>query len=140
MDKIKIGIELEDLWSRGDYREFIMSLVKDDCKYEVHIISSGTTAFVISTGDVLGLPDSQVHIVNFTQDKLDKIDELGIDIYLENLKYVADQIENTTEAYGVYVNELPSKFHAQPKYIVDFEHLVNGLNSNYCEGFKAKED
>ena len=140
MNKIKIGIEITDLWSRGDYREFVQSLIKDDCKFEVHIISNSTTAFIISVGDVLGLPDSQVHIINFTQDKINKINELGIDIYLENLKYVADQIENTTEAYGVYVNELPNKYYGQPQYIVEFERVVNEINGEPCEGIKTKED
>jgi hypothetical protein len=85
MDKIKVGIEIEDHWSNGDYREFIMSLVKN-CNYEVYIISSSTTAHIITVGAILGLPDNQIYIVNFTQDKINKIIELGIDIYLENLK------------------------------------------------------
>ena len=76
----------------------------------------------------------------FTQDKIDKIVALGIDIYLENLKYVADQIENTTDCYGIYVNELPNKYRVQPQYIVDFERLVNGLNGENCGELTAKED
>ena len=139
MDKIKVGIEIEDHWSNGDYREFIMSLVKN-CNYEVYIISSSTTAHIITVGAILGLPDNQIYIVNFTQDKINKIIELGIDIYLENLKYVADQIENTTEAYGIYINELPNKFYARPQYMVDFDRAVNNINGENCGEVEAKKD
>ncbi len=139
MNKILVGIEIEDSWNTGDFREFTMSLTKDD-RFEVHIISNSTTAHIITVGAILRLPDSQIHIVNFTQDKIAKIEELGIDIYLENLKYVADQIENTTQAYGVYINDLINRFYSKPEYIVQFERLVNELNEENCGELKAKEE
>lgn len=140
MSKIKVGFEITDSWNNGGFREFITSISKDE-RYELYIISNDdSSAFINSVGIILGLPTTQVYVVNFTQDKLDKIDALGIQIYFENLKYVADQIENTTMAYGIYVNILPVKFYAQPTYVVDFERLVNGIDGNTCEEFKAKED
>ena len=141
MTKIKVGFEVTDNWARGDFREFITSLTKLPEKYELYIISNDdSSAYISSVGVTLGLPTTQVYVVNFTQDKLDKIDALGVEIYLENLKYVADQIEDTTNAYGIYVNELPRKYYAQPTYIVDFERLINGLNQGTCEeSFEPKE-
>lgn len=140
MNKIKVGFEVTDNWKNGGFREFIQSLMKLPEKYEVYIISNDDiSAYVVSVGDILMIPNSRVFIVNFTQDKIDKIVALGIDIYLENLKYVADQIENTTDCYGIYVNELPNKYRVQPQYIVDFERLVNGLNGENCGELTAKE-
>jgi hypothetical protein len=141
MTKIKVGFEVTDNWAKGDFREFITSLTKLPEKYELYIISNDdSSAYISSVGVTLGLPTTQVYVVNFTQDKLDKIDALGVEIYLENLKYVADQVEDTTNAYGIYVNELPRKYYAQPIYIVDFERLINGLNQGTCEeSFEPKE-
>lgn len=140
MVKIKVGFEVTDNWSNGGFREFITSIFKDD-RYELYIISNDdNSAYITSVGVALGLPTTQVFIVNFTQDKLDKIDLIGIQIYLENLKYVADQIENTTGSYGIYVNELPNKYQVQPAYVVSFDRLVNGLNGENCGQLEAKEE
>lgn len=140
MGKIKVGFEVTDNWNNGGFREFIKSIRKNE-KYELYIISNdNNSAYITSIGVTLELPTTQVFIVNFTQDKLDKIDLLGIQIYLENLKYVADQVENLTNAYGIYVNIMPVKFYAQPTYVVDFERLVNGINVENCGELEAKED
>ena len=51
MSKIKVGFEVTDSWSHGDFREFIKSLIKDDCKYEVYIISNDdSSSFISSVG------------------------------------------------------------------------------------------
>lgn len=140
MVRIKVGFEVTDNWSNGGFREFITSIRKD-VRYELYIISNDdNSAYITSVGVALELPTTQVFIVNFTQDKLDKIDLIGIQIYLENLKYVADQIENTTGSYGIYVNELPNKYQVQPAYVVSFDRLVNGLNGENCGQLEAKEE
>lgn len=140
MDKIKVGFEVTDNWTKGDFRQFIISLIKSN-RYEVFIISTDdVSAYVSSVGNTLELDSSHVILTNFTVDKVQAIEDNKIQIYLENLKYVADTIENTTEAYGIYVNESPNKYYVQPKYIVEFERLINNINTGDCGEVAVKAE
>ena len=140
MNRIRVAFEVTDNWKNGGFREFIQSLLKDE-KYEVFIISNDDiSSYILSIGESLGIPEGKVFIVNFTKDKIETIENLSIDIYLENLKYVADEIENTTECFGIYVDELPNQYYVQPKYIVAFERIAAELNRENCEEVKPKEE
>lgn len=140
MDKIKVGIEVTDNWTRGDFRQFVMSISKNTA-YELYIISNDDiSAYIVAAGVVLGLPTDRVVITNFTDDKIDAITLNGIQIYLENLKYVADRIDYETDCYGIFVNEIPDRFQAQPTYIVDFDRAVVQIIKDNCEGIEAQEE
>lgn len=139
MSKLKVGFEITDNWHRGDFREFIQKLIKDDCNYEVYLISNDDiSSYIYSIGESLRLPNDHVIVVNFTQDKLQKIVDLELDIYLDNLKYVADQIENTTDTYGIYVDELPNKYYLEPKYVIQFNNVLKLIRREDCA--EAKEE
>lgn len=138
MNKIKVGFEITDIWKNGDFRQFIQKLLRDD-RFELYLVSNNDiSAYILSVGEVLQLPTSRVFIVNFTQDKIQKIVDLKLDIYLETLKYVADQIENTTDCHGIYVNELPITYYVQPGYIVQFNRVVSEINKENCEELKEE--
>lgn len=140
MDKIKVAFEVQDSWKNGGFREFIQSLLKDE-RFDVYIISNDDiSAYILSIGEILRIPNEKVIVVNFTQDKIQTINDLQIDIYLENLKYVADEIENTTDCYGIYVDELPSQFYVRPKYIVAFERVIEELKRENCAEGTPKEE
>lgn len=139
MSKIKIGFEVTDNYKNGGFREFIQSLLKDE-RFEVYIISNNDiTSYVLSIGESLQIPEGRIFIVNFTNDKIETIQNLGINIYLENLKYVADQIENTTDCYAVYIDQLPNTYYVKPKYIVEFERVLEEINRDNCEKATCKE-
>jgi hypothetical protein len=128
MDKIKVGFEVTDNWKRGDFREFIQSLIKDNCNYEVYIISNDDiSSYIYSIGEELSLPSSRVIVVNFTVDKVQAIINNKIDIYFDNLQYVVMNIQETTDCEAILVTGLPNKYYAKPTYQVEFIRIVNML-------------
>ena len=131
---VKVSFEVTDNAVRGDFREFIKELVRMPDVFSVYIISNDdTSAYINSIGTQLGIESSKVFIVNFTQDKIDSIESNKIDIHLDNLIYVATAVENTSEAYGLFVNELPNKYYVQPSYVVEFWRLVERIRDGEAQ-------
>lgn len=128
--KIKVSFEVTDNWRRGDFRELIRVLLSEPTKYEIYIISNDdTTAYIQSVGQILGLDSNHILVVGFTQDKLDEITANKIDIHLDNLLTTTTLVDETTEADGIFVNELPNKYYLEPAYIVEFGRRVEDINA-----------
>lgn len=132
---INISFEITDNWARGEFRELIKGLIKYPEKYNVYILSNDdSSAYIQSVANVLkratpdwNKNDDHTLIVGFTNDKITTIDQYKIDIHLDNLLYVVTQIEEETEAYAIYVNELPNKYDVEPTYIVELERAVERI-------------
>lgn len=125
---INISFEITDNWTKGEFRELIKDLMKYPDRYNVYIISNDdSTAYIQSVGTVLKMAADHILIVGFTNDKINAINQYDIDIHLENLLYVATEIEESTDAYSVFVNELPNKFDVKPSYIVELERVVDRI-------------
>jgi len=133
--KINISFEVTDNWVKGEFRELIKELLKYPERYNVYIISNDdSSAYIQSVANALRVsaPDWNINndhtiIVGFTPDKITAINQYKIDIHLENLLYVSTQIEEETEAYSVYVNELPNKYDVKPAYVVELERVVENI-------------
>lgn len=134
-DKINISFEVTDNWAKGEFRELIKELLKYLDRYNVYIISNDdSSAYIQSVSAFLKVAapdwnknDDHTIVVGFTNDKIAAINQYKIDIHLENLLYVATQIEEETEAYAVYVNELPNRYNVKPAYIVELERVVENI-------------
>lgn len=127
--KIKVSFEVTDNWSRGDFREFTKALLILAEQYELFIISNdNSTTYIQSIGQILGLDSNHVLVEGFTQDKIDAIVANNIDIHLDNLLNTTTLVDETTDAYGIFVNELPNKYLMEPSYIVEFGRVVERIN------------
>lgn len=126
---IKVSFEVTDNWNRGEFRSFIRELLKDTEHYDVYIISNDdSSSYIQSIGQVLGMDNSKVIIVSFTANKLAAITSNKIDIHLDDLLNTTTLVDETTEAYGIFVNELPNRYEIKPTYIVEFGRKVEQLN------------
>lgn len=127
MNKIKVGFEVTDNWSKADFREFIF-LLKGNDNYDLYIISNDdTSAYILSVGAQLGLPSNRVIITNFTQDKVQAIVDNNLDIYFDNLQMVVLTIQETTDCEAILVNELPNRYKAKTTWYVQFEQVIKQL-------------
>ncbi len=70
-----------------------------------------------------------VIICAFTQDKIDAINQYGINIHFDNLDSTIIRVDNETEANGVLVNSIPNRYYMTFDYIVKFNNLLNRLVS-----------
>lgn len=139
MNKIKVGFEVTDNWSKGDFREFIQALLRNP-NYDVYIISNNdTSSYIYYIGEQLRLPVNRVIITNFTDDKVDAIVENGINIYLDNLQMVVLKIQETTDCEAILVNELPNKYYAKPTYQVEFDRVIKKISDEEESGGKTLE-
>ena len=139
MSKIKVGFEVTDTWVRGDFKQFIQGLVKDE-RFDVYIISNDNlSSYIVSIGNLLGIPSNKVLIVNFTNDKIQAIINNGIEIYFENLQYVSTQIDELTDCNSILVTGIPNKYYTSPDYLIKFnrayDNIINKLNeeSGSCQ-------
>jgi hypothetical protein len=134
MTKLKISFEITDNWDIEGFRNFIKMLLSEDANYEVYIISNDDSAINITTvGTNLGLDQSNIIICNFTQDKVNAIDNNNIDIHFDNLQSFILLVDELTEAYGILVTPNLNKFYLTPDYVVTFNNLVKRLTSNENE-------
>lgn len=129
MNKIKVSFEVQDNWKRGDFREFIQGLLKND-SYEVYIISNDdTTAYILSIGETLGIPNNRVIVTNFTSDKVETIANYNIDVHFDNKQATVIAVDAETDAEAILVDSIPNKYLVEPKYQVEFERVIKKLIS-----------
>lgn len=127
--RIKVSFEVTDNWSRGDFREFIKALLILNEQYELFIISNNnSTDYIRSVGQILGLDTNHTLVEGFTQDKLNAVVSNNIDIHLDNLLSTTTLVDETTDAYGIFVNELPNRYLMEPSYVVEFGRVVERIN------------
>lgn len=127
--KIKVSFEVTDNWKREDFRKFIRELIAQPTLYELFIISNdNTTAYINSVGQILGLDTAHTIVCSFTVDKTNAITSNEIDIHLDNLLPTTTLVDETTDADGIYVNELPNKYYLNATYIVEFGRRVDDIN------------
>jgi len=133
--KINISFEVTDNWNKGEFRELIKHLLNYPERYNVYIISNDdSSAYIQSVANTLKIlvPDWNINddhtiIVGFTVDKINAINQYNIDIHMDNLLYVVTEIETETEAYALYVNDLPNRYEVKPSYIVELERVVENI-------------
>ena len=121
---INVSFELTDNWEVEGFRNFIKILMSDD-GYNVFIISNDdSSAYITKVGETIGLPESNVIICNFTNDKIQAITDNNIDIHFDNLQSFILLVDNTTDASGVMVTHLLNKYYLRPDYVIIFERLI----------------
>ena len=129
MNKIKVSIEITDNYNIESFRNFIKLLLSDDENYEVFIISNDdSSAEIVTVGNNLGLPNSNVIICNFTNDKIQAITDNNIDIHLDNLQSFVMLVDETTDAYGILVTPNLNKFYLESDFVIVFNRLVKQIN------------
>lgn len=126
---INISFEIEDSWNLDHFRSFIKLLLSDD-KFDVFIISNNDDSNMItSVGYSLGLPESNIIICNFTDDKLEAIQNKQIDIHFDNLQSFIMMVDETTDARGILVTPFLNKFYLKADFILTFERILKEIES-----------
>lgn len=128
---IKVSFEITDNWEIDGFRNFIKMLLSDTDNYEVYLISNDdSSAYITTVGTQLGLDSNHVLITNFTNDKIDAINNNNIQIHIDNLQSFILLVDETTDAYGVLVTKLLNKYYLTPDYIITFNRLVELIKKN----------
>ena len=128
-NKYKISFEISDNWNIEGFRNFIKLLLSDDENFDVYIISNDDVAgYINKVGESLNLDNSHIKICNFTDDKIQKIEENNIDIHLDNLQSFVILLE-PTNTHGILVTKNLNKFYLQPDYILVFDRLLQQIKN-----------
>lgn len=124
--KLRISIEIEDNWSRGDFRIFVKYLLSIEA-YDVYIISNNDIAADITRiGESLGMESDHIIVCNFTDDKLQAIVNNNINIHFDNLQSFIMLLE-TTDAEGILVSGKVNKYYAKQDYLVVFDNVLEEI-------------
>lgn len=131
MSSIKnISFEVTDNWSIGGFRNFIKLLLSEDTAYNVFIISNDdSTDYIYSVASVLGIATSNIKICNFTDDKIQEIEDNDIHVHLDNLQSFVLLVDETTDAHGVLVTSNINKYYLLPDYVLVFNRTIKMLES-----------
>lgn len=124
--KFRVSFEVTDNWSIQGFRNFIKVLLSDEASFDVYIISNDdNTAYILKTGQNLGLDAQHVKVCNFESDKLQMIETLNIDIHLDNLQSFVMKIDELTpNSHGVLVTKNLNKYYLKPDYVLVFDRLM----------------
>jgi hypothetical protein len=125
--QLNISFEITDNWDIEGFRNFIKMLMSDDL-YNIFIISNDdSSANITAVGNKLGLPQNQIIICNFTNDKINNISNNNIDIHFDNLQSIILLVDETTNAHGILVTPNLNKFYLVPDYIITFDNIVKRI-------------
>lgn len=131
MAKLKVSFEITDNYDIEGFRNFIKGLTSNTEQYEVYIISNDDNSVLINTiGTNLGLNEDHIIVCNFTEDKIQAIEDNNINIHLDNLQSVILLVDETTEGYGVLVTPNLNKYYLIPDYVITFDRLVTRIEEN----------
>ena len=109
-NKYRVSFEITDNWAVEGFRNFSTSLIK-------------------KTGENLGLDEAHVIRCNFSDDKLEAIQNNKIDIHLDNLQSFVMLVTETTDAYGILITKNLNKYYLKPDYIVVFDRLLQQIKN-----------
>lgn len=124
---INVSFEITDNWNISGFRNFIKLLQSND-NYNIFIISNDNSAAMInSVGVGLGLDSSHIVICNFTNDKIQAIEDNNIDIHLDNLQSFVLLVDETTDANGVLVTKNLNRYYLQPDYVIVFDRILKEI-------------
>jgi hypothetical protein len=125
--KFRVSFEVSDNWTILGFRNFIKVLLSDTDKFEVFIISNDdSTSYINNIGESLNIDSSHIKICNFTDDKIQKVEENNIDIHLDNLQSFTILLE-PTNTRGILVTKTLNKFYLQPDYIIVFDRIMQEI-------------
>lgn len=130
MSSIKnISFEVTDNWTIDGFRNFIKMLLSDDTSYNVFIISNDdSTDYINRVGEILGMSSSNVKVCNFTDDKLQEVENNNIHIHFDNLQSFVLLVDETTDAHGILVTPNLNKHYNLPDYVLVFHRTLKMLN------------
>ena len=137
MTKIKISFEVTDVWDRDEFRRLIKLILFDpvsvcegsESDFELYIISNDdSTPYIQSVGAILGLDSAHIIVTNFRQDKVDAIEDNGIDIHFDSDQLTIAMIE-ALDTQGVLVRSVLDGFNVRMKYITEFYNILKNVIS-----------
>lgn len=131
MSSVKnISFEVTDNWNIGGFRNFVKLLLSEDTVYNVFIISNDdSTDYIHSVGLTLGIATDNIKVCNFTDDKIQEIENNNIHIHLDNLQSFVLLVDETTDAHGVLVTSNINKYYLLPDYVLVFNRTIKILES-----------
>lgn len=131
MTKLKVSFEITDNYDIGSFRNFIKLLLSEDDLYELYIISNDdSSADINAVGSSLGLDNNHIIVCNFTNDKIDAINNNGIQIHFDNLQSFVMLVDETTEAYGVLVTPWLNRYYLESDFIITFNSIVKRIRND----------
>jgi len=131
---IKISFEVDNVYNREDFREFLHSIMIDtkvQIPFEFFIVTENVDhAYVQRIADEADIDDVNIVYCANQHDKLNQLTVTGINIHFDaqqsNIKYIDDNA--TTDVVPILVNWLKNQ-DGLMKYIQTFRRVLNDFNN-----------
>lgn len=138
MSKIKIGFEITDMWNKQDYRDVIMAFQNNPEQIDARLTAGDVELFLISmddssayiwrTGAYIGLDTDHTIVVSTDAQKLAKIEEKKVQIYLDNDNTIVMAVdENSEYADGILVDSKRDYYTINAKWYSQLVGIVKRL-------------
>jgi hypothetical protein len=136
---IKVGFEITDIWERGDFRQFIYTLIKGvDYKHDFKlylITDNQDTRYANSV--YANLDDDKIIYINVTgiDDKITALDDNGINIMMEYNQNNTDTIndESTNNTIAITCSEAYDRYAMEMMYSKRFKDAVDIIDNGTTE-------
>ena len=133
---LRISFDLINLWDRDEFRLFIGLIQKNlDHRFifDLFMISEledpFTSAYFLKIQDQLGLKDERVFQAVSLTDKIDILDDNGIDIHFDGFENKIEQIEeDIINITPILVTQKRNR-DGKMKYIEEFEEELNRIEN-----------
>lgn len=127
MRKLKISFEIDNSWERGDFRQFIEELNKNDT-VELFLMTISTDEDLIdSVQSKLDLDDDHVIQVATNVLKLNSIEDNAIRIHFDSDVEFAKTLYDVIGIYGIYSGLHEDIYHLRMKYVTEFNFILKQI-------------
>ena len=135
MNKIKIGIDLVDIWENfGDFKEVMKDISLDTEGYQLYIISTETNEDLIASAKaLLGLDDQFVIQTTDDTTTVQSLVDNKIDIYMTGNNPLVILTNETETTKGVLVNSIPDRYKMQSMWLTNMNFWIGQINKTTSE-------
>ena len=138
MSKMKIGLEITDLWNIGAYRDVIFAMQDRPEMLDKRLVAGDIELFVISTNDSsiyvwnvgakIGLETDHIIVSPTEASKIASIETNKIDIFLDSYNPTVMTIDVESEyADGILVDSKQDYYRVNPKWYSELVDKINRL-------------
>lgn len=128
MKKIKIAIDIQDIWeNQGDFREVFKDISLDIENYTLYIVTrSQDNDLVESVKSLLGIEDTNVFQSQDNSLIQAKLTTYGIDIFMTGDNELVTLVNETTTR-AILTNMIPDRFNMQGMWLTNLNFWIKQI-------------
>ena len=145
-NKIKIGFEITDTWTRQEFRELLKLIIytpeavcsTPDTDFELYLISTDSSSYISLVAktinawfpDIVVLDSNHIVTCQFVEDKVQACINNNIDVYFDadNRTVVNIEVE-TPNTWSILVRTEADRYKAKQKYATEFQNVLKTIIS-----------